>query len=398
MTKAWMLRQDGEAWEVKQHLYVMNDDDLSSEAEVASFLIYSDSDDKDYCEYVLDAWMGMLIEYHVDFDSDSDSIDEMILNKVRSTPYQFPFPLSSSKLLEIHHKCNNFTDTGELYDFLDNVRDHLSEIQTNIKQSLNQQFCRVRAGGKYNDESRGRNVQNYTMWFRISSVNYNWANTIYIFVADHYRGLQTDSIFICRDYESDNGDDYSKSEYFYKAKDGVPYYNMPIDEYLTEEHEHSPVFSSSVYSGVVKTIKEQLSNGKTYLGAVNYLTSKGVECTKNIFASLITAEQRSKCIDASYLSEAPTRTQMRLRKVTSRIVQEYDEIESVDILEVKPRANRNGKMTASEVIFEIESDIEELDHLQLGIILSRGIGDATPDTIFRAFKIEYDFYKQSKGL
>ena len=45
MVNAWHLRQDGKFFPVQVHLYAMGDGDLSSEAEVASFLLKTDSED-----------------------------------------------------------------------------------------------------------------------------------------------------------------------------------------------------------------------------------------------------------------------------------------------------------------------------------------------------------------
>ena len=56
-------------------------------------------------------------------------------------------------------------------------------------------------------------------------------------------------------------------EYFYKAKDGTIYDKMPIDEYLSEEHDSSPVFSKTSYNinrGVYYSIRLGLNQGDTF--------------------------------------------------------------------------------------------------------------------------------------
>lgn len=291
MNKAWHLRQDGKAFPVKVHMYCMDDEDLSSEAEVAAFIISSKSKDQDIAEYVLDAWMALLIEQEVSYDADEDDIEDTIRQSLGSLPYHFSYPLTDNELISIHKRQNNYSDVDSLYDFIDNVRDNLTKIQSDIKQSMNQQFCRVRYGGQYNTV-----LGNNEIWFRISSAGYNWVDTIYVFVSSLVRGYKLTHITICRDSESDNRDE-DKEDYFYKAKDGTLYKHMPIDEYLEEEHEHSPVFDSvDMNSGVLKTIRELLKRGKTIAESKIYLSSAGVDYQKDIWDYLTKSEIKKHCI------------------------------------------------------------------------------------------------------
>ena len=176
-SRAWHLRQDGALYPVEFHLYGMNDPDLSSEAEIASFLIFTQSQDRDLASYVLDAWMALMLEQELD-DSDM-SIDEAIQLYVRDyvEDIESPYWISINDMVSIHRSLDNYRDLDSLYEFCDEVRSELSQLQRQISQSLNQQFCRVRLGGKYDTESG-----NTEIWFRISSVNYNWLNTIYTFL------------------------------------------------------------------------------------------------------------------------------------------------------------------------------------------------------------------------
>ena len=278
-TTAWMLRQDGVAFPCKVHLYTMADEDLSSEAEVASFLIATKSKDIGVAETILDAWMAMLIEDTVSYDDDAAGIRDCIKQMLGLLPYSFPFPLSDEEYLKIHDRLCNYTNIDEYYEYLDRVRAELPRLQDMIRKSLNQQFCRVRYGGQY-DTYNGNN----TIWFRISSVGYNWANTIYVFASENRRKWNIEKITICRDYESDHGDVNGKPEYFYKAKDGSAYYDMPIDEFLNEEHEHSLVFSTTELNrGVLATMRQKLAEGSTYQEVVNVLSKSDIEPPFNTF-------------------------------------------------------------------------------------------------------------------
>lgn len=279
-TKAWHLRQDGTAFPVNVHLYVMDDPDLSSEAEVASFLIKTESSDTDLAKYVLDAWMAMLVEEYVDIDATSEDVDNCILSALQEygpVGYQSRYCLSNVELLNIHNSLNNYKDYDSLQSFITKITSDIHNMQLSIKQSINQQFCRVRFGGKY-DSERGNNG----IWFRISSTGYNWDNTIYQFVSDMKRQLRIETITICRDAESDLGfDPDSASEKFYVSKDRTAYRDMPINEFLSEEHESSPVFAASnLNGGVIHLIKVELVKGKTLRHIFSCIENEGIQVSK----------------------------------------------------------------------------------------------------------------------
>lgn len=286
MNKAWHLRQDGKAFPVKVHMYCMEDDDLSSEAEVASFLISSDSKDQDIAEYVLDAWMALLIEEEVSYDTDEKGLLELLRDTLSHLPYKFQYPLSVDELIDIHTRLGNYKDIDTLYEFTDKVRDELESIQEDIKNSINQQFCRVRFGGQYNTVSGNNEI-----WFRVSSAGFNWVNTIYLFTSSLKNSLRISHITICRDSESDGGFS-SKEDYFYRAKDGAVYYHMPIEEYLEEEHEHNPVFESNMNAGVIASLRRLLGKGFTYNEARSNLIESSIY-RKNMYKHLIKAERKS---------------------------------------------------------------------------------------------------------
>ena len=390
MTKAWMLRSDNTAFPVKVHIYAMGDSDLSSEAEAASFIISTKSKDTELAETVLAAWMTLLIENVVEFDADKESILATLEDELNSLPYTFPYPLSTSEYIKIFKKYCDFSNVDDLYSYVDSVRDTADELQSNIKQSLNQQFCRVRYGGQY--DSRAGNS---SIWFRISSVGFNWANNIYLFVSEHKRSLKLTDITICRDHESDNGDNFNVPEYFYKAKDGAVYYLMPIDEFLNEEHEHSLVFSTTgLNSGIITTIRSKLASGSTLFEIKSAFNTASIAAPPYIVDSLL-KEEKAKCMSSEFLDNAPTVTRTKFAKVFKIILNDFPEIETIDV-EARPRPNRNGKMVGVEYIFTIESSEKAVDGLQVGVAFSRD--DANPDIIARGFRREYSDYKSFNNL
>lgn len=395
-TNAWHLRQDGAYFPVKVHLYPMEDADLSSEAEVSSFIIKTESKDRALAEYVIDAWLALLIEQVADYDVDAQGIVDCISNQVQSLPYKFAYELSISELIAIHNKQNNYDDIDSLYQFVDTVKDNITDIQTSIAHSFNQQFCRVRYGGKY-DTVSGNN----SIWFRISSVGFNWANTIYLFVSEMKRKLHLDSITICRDPESDAGYGYCSddSDYFYVAKDGSAYYMMPIDEYLAEEHEHSPVFSAnSICRGVIATIRKSLSAGNTLEETKHSITSNYDVYVPHNMWSYLTRREQNMCIEGSEWSDSlPARTFSKIAKVKDRILQEFVDIKDVDI-DYKPRPNTKGRMVGFEMLFTLTSDITELDGLVISIVSTKPLGDVLAESLVRKFRIEYTDYINFKNI
>ena len=58
-TTAWHLRNDGNFFPIIVHIYPMQDETLASEAEVASFIISTNSKDQEYAKFVLDAFMAL---------------------------------------------------------------------------------------------------------------------------------------------------------------------------------------------------------------------------------------------------------------------------------------------------------------------------------------------------
>lgn len=380
-----MLRQDGTSFPVKVHLYCMDDDDLSSEAECASFLVRTESKDQDIAKYVLDCWMALLIENSVRYDATEDDIDTAILQQLSSLPYSFPYKLSNSQLLNIHKQQHNYYDVDTLYDFIDHIRDSLFSIQNQIKWSINQQFCRVRYGGEYDTDS-----SNNTLWFRISSVNFNWANVIYVFASEYKAKLKVRKITICRDFESDNNAS-GTSEYFYKAKDGAVYRDMPINEFLAEEHEHSLVFSCiDLGAGPYHNMKQLLSQGDTLNTIHQNYPDVNLYRAVNWFKR---QEIQSQCIHCSeFLEKSSTRIQAKLGRVMRKIRQYFPEITEVDVVG-EPRDNNKGKPTGMTYTFTLSSEDPKIDGLEVRLGYTKPF--VPEDILFRDFKLDYLMYTRS---
>ena len=391
-TTAWMLRQDGAAFGVPIHLYADGDSELDSEAECAAFIVSTQSKDAELAYQVLDAWMALqLIDYASYKDIDAEAICDRIRVMLSDLPYHFSYPLSVDKLLSIHNSCSNYANIDELYEYVDSL--DVADLQQRIRDSINQQFCRVRYGGKYNTR-----VGNSCLWFRISSVGFNWANTIYLFVSDMYRKLQVDTVSICRDYESDYGDRLDMDEYFYKAKDGTAYYMMPIDEYLAEEHEHSPVFSAcSISEGVYAFIHSSLESGSTFEYIRSVLDSNDIKVPHHRLYNVSTEISKHCIRSAELLDSDHTVTRRKFSRVINRINEIFPDVH-ISSIDERPRANRNGNDTGCELVFKLISKIPSLNELELGITSTKPVSTLTPDIIVRKFRKELSDYCQFRNI
>lgn len=277
---AYHLRQDGEYFRVVVHLYAMGDDDLSSEAEVAAFIINTDSQDIELAKQVIDAWLAIRILNIRDYyNYDMNYLIDYALSHL---PYKFMYPLPNESYKLIHDELNNYTPST-VADYVDSL--DIAKLESDIKHSFNQQFCRVRYGGQYN--SRAGLPE---LWFRISSVGYNWANTIYEFVTNFKNKYEVAEVSICRDAESDG----TVEEVFYKAKDGATYFHMPLEEYLTEEHEHSVVFATT-NSGVYRHIKSRLNGGHMLTDILSDLDAEEIYVNANLVWDRLVNQERRKC-------------------------------------------------------------------------------------------------------
>lgn len=391
MTHAWMLRNDGKAFGCTLHFYGMGDEDLSSEAEVAAFLIKTQSKDIDLAEFVLDAWLARLVENSVSYNAEEPEIEQAIRDEIANLPYHFQYALTPEELIAIHRKLNNYTNVGDMYDFIDATTLKLLSYQKQISDSLNQQFTRVRFGGQY-DTAMGNN----TLWFRISSVGFNWADIIYQFVSDYRRRLHVDYVTIVRDYESDNGNVDGKSEYIYKARDGQPYFEMPIEEYLAEEHENSPVFSAvEVGRGPLTALDTRLGLGDTFREAQQEVERVFGYRYPHDFKGYFLHDEHLKCVEGSeFFDNAPTVTKRKLLRVKSAIKEIFPEIDDVEF-DLRPRENSKGNMVGFDLDCTVSSESSpNYDGVNVSLKFSKALSQITVDMIVRNFRIEWTDYKK----
>ena len=144
------------------------------------------------------------------------------------------------------------------------------------------------------------------MWFRISSVGFDWQNVIYNFVTDLCRSRQISDISICRDQESDN----TEADYFYKAKDDRQYYHMPIQNYLAEKRERSPIIDADLLDisrGVYATLWLMFQQGVTYFDAIEFLREQDAVPNMDFWPYFIRKERDRYCVESSEGADALNR-------------------------------------------------------------------------------------------
>lgn len=266
---AWMIRNDGHAFPVEVHLY--SDGDWVSLADIASFIISTNSRDKDYMKQAIIYWMTSLLEdQDQDLDKDSFDMKKILSDYLQEYPEYIKYPLSIDDYMKIYNSVDHPTSVAANMEWLESI--DFGEVESKVLKSLNQQFCRARFGGQY-DTNRG----NPTMWFRISSAGFNWYNIIYKFTYDYKNKLGIKYVTICRDPESDEMD--TRAAKFYKTKDGGLYKDMPVDEFLSEEHGSNPVFESfdpetiSIGIGIRRFTRIMLCTGHTLIEMHNKVPS-----------------------------------------------------------------------------------------------------------------------------
>lgn len=387
MANAWHLRQDGKAFPVQVHLYAMGDGDLSSEAEVAAFLLKTNSEDTKLSQRVIDAWLALCLEDKVRYDDTEEDINDIIRNLPNELPYHFAYPLTGDELVNIHKAANNFNSVDTLYEFIDRILfEEFDDLCLKIRRSIDQQFCRVRYGGKYNSV-KGSN----SLYFRISSVGFNWRDVIYMFVSDLKRSRPVSDVSICRDQESDKSD----GEYFYRSKDGERYFQMPIQEYLSEEHESSPIFNSTQFNlgrGVYASLWSLFRQGVTYYDAIETLKDFDAVPNMDFWPRFVRKEQERYCIECSDWSDSLSRrNQRKMLEVKNIILSMFPEIADLDI-DFDVRENTKGNEVGYQLTFEIAFADETKKPLTLSVASTRPLNNSTARVIARKFQIEYTDY------
>lgn len=195
---AWMLRRDGKAIKVPVHAY--GDEEDSEYILMNAEWLYNNTSSSETKSDII----NLLAVYAVN----NDCIDaSTFANYIIENDYLQIRVKFLEKIYNNLEKAIDFTINGKNYDE--------EYFNKKVINDLNQEFCRVRAGGVYDsDGSLG------DLYFRTSSSNFNWFDVIWEFVYNLYKQYKVETITVVRDKES-------------TGEDKVYYNRMPVEEFIT---------------------------------------------------------------------------------------------------------------------------------------------------------------------
>lgn len=232
MQNAYMIRNDGKLFPVTVHWYGNKDVGDVEETISASEWLYDATNHAD----VRSAIEKLLAAYafYLDPDLEPDEIADTL-------EYQF-------KHVGYHVISNEFIERlMPAFEKMDlKSIPPLQTLNTIVNQELNQEFLRARYGGMYDtDHPSGKE-----MYFRISSVGFNWFDIMWEFVEKNRS--QIDYVTVVKDPEATGMDGYVY------MLDGKPVQSMPADEFIFAKG--SPVMDSVEGFGKKESIQSSLKD------------------------------------------------------------------------------------------------------------------------------------------
>ena len=193
---AWMLRRDGKAIQVPVHAY--GDEEDSEYVLMNAEWLYDNTNSTETKNDVI----SLLAIYAVN----NDCVD---VSTFANYAIEHDYLQIKVKFLEkIYNELEKAIDDAINSDF-----HHEEYYNKKVIDDLNQEFCRVRAGGLYDSDGSLGDI-----YFRTSSTRFNWFDVIWQFVYDRRKNIST--VTIVRDKES-------------TGEDNVYYNKMPVDEFIT---------------------------------------------------------------------------------------------------------------------------------------------------------------------
>ena len=198
-TTAFMIRNDGKAIPCVQHIYA-NKSNLDETLYAAEWLYK-----KTTRTAVKNSVLRLIKSYGMSFDR-ADFM-QSIFDDIKRKPYVF---LTRDFINSVHGDLAK-SESGDI-----------SVLSSDVENALNNEFMRARYGGLYNTDKKSKD-----MYFRISSVNFDWGGIIYDFMKSHSSVIKT--ITIVRDEESTGVKDY-----YYRNHNGEEYRKYPISDFLND--------------------------------------------------------------------------------------------------------------------------------------------------------------------
>ena len=231
-TTAWMLRRDGMFFPVNAHLYVIDDDGdaLESAFETAMFLYKYSLEDRFSARY----FIILFVTYQLlALKSDGGEIGKMGKKKIRNliAPYlkNLDYPVSPGEIAEICVGSDSFIHHMKDYQTLEDLTEiiDINMWIQKMKTALNQEFTRVRFGGKYFSFTNNRE-----MYFRISSQGFDWMPVFKNFLSVMDRKLVIEKVTVIRDSRSDEDTMSPANEIYYQTKDGEDINGVSLETFI----------------------------------------------------------------------------------------------------------------------------------------------------------------------
>lgn len=238
---AYMLRRDGEEIWVDVHPYgVQRRQANARECNLlaAVFLArYSRNNQEEAITFINSYLAQLLLEAPDDVADTLDNpttIRKYLKQRLLAVPKTFIQVLEwagvvgdnerNAQALLQYYKPEIFSSFNDAYEV--DTRD----TGTGLALALNQEFIRIRVGGRYDSNGDGG------YYARIGSTGFDWSGLIRESVQRHWKKDRLSFVCVERDSESDTGDPFSKGDvYVYKTADGKDIANMPIEIFLESE-------------------------------------------------------------------------------------------------------------------------------------------------------------------
>ena len=239
MGVAWMLKHDGTAIPVTNHIYGALGD-VDSNVEAAIWMLKYNPYDK--LEEFLRRYVGYVACNEVPYTADEATFRSTLKKALLALPFNpgQPVKMSKEQTANFFMKLVEKLTIDEIYDLGDTIDDNSGDF---VCKDLNETFIRVRMNNEYNAAS-----YNGVGYFRIGSTYKDWTNPIYVFVADHPK-IQT--IVVERDAESDGEEGSGKRR--------VMIDNMSREEFLSATR--LPFLGSKHTEGIFKSCYDVISQG-----------------------------------------------------------------------------------------------------------------------------------------
>lgn len=275
----------------------------------------------------------------------NNDLKESLKSLVYSVVNSNIFSINKEKII------NTITfDYNSTEQYSDN-EEEINSIFINTNDLANQEFCRVRTsnmrfGGNSND-----------IYFRISSVGFNWFDLIYKLVSNNSKYIST--VSICKDTQTFGG----KVDFYYHK--GIEINKLPVDEFLTLSG--NPIIESYKFkSEICDLAMKDLINGKSVNEAFADLHPRYVNgnmvCLKEAYLKTVFNSVLNENVQYKNHVLVFTQSGCIVRDSKGKFVQEFENEsaarEYIDSLNENLDSQQEGSKPLDDIDIEDEVDSE----------------------------------------